>query len=117
MSQAKKRLLTVIEAVAGVLGNTRAVCRKSYIHPVVIDAYMDGSLTTACQAPADAACPLDVARTAAGRDGGGAPAGGQTAVRQGEFVDRWASFRVRARPEGPVPAGRNPRGRLNVCSI
>jgi DNA topoisomerase-1 len=45
MSQAKKRLLTVIEAVAGVLGNTRAVCRRSYIHPVVIDAYMDGSLT------------------------------------------------------------------------
>ena len=45
MSQAKKRLLTVIEAVAGVLGNTRAVCRKSYIHPTVIDAYMDGSLT------------------------------------------------------------------------
>jgi DNA topoisomerase I len=45
MSQAKKQLLTVIEAVAGVLGNTRAVCRKSYIHPVVIDSYMDGSLT------------------------------------------------------------------------
>lgn len=45
MSQAKKKLLTVIEAVAGVLGNTRAVCRKSYIHPRVIDAYMDGSLT------------------------------------------------------------------------
>ena len=44
MSKAKKTLLTVIEAVAGVLGNTRAVCRKSYIHPVVIDAYMDGSL-------------------------------------------------------------------------
>jgi len=46
MSQAKKRLLAVIEAVAGVLGNTRAVCRKSYIHPVVIDAYMDGSLAS-----------------------------------------------------------------------
>jgi len=45
MSKAKKTLLTVIEAVAGVLGNTRAVCRKSYIHPVVIDAYMSGSLT------------------------------------------------------------------------
>jgi DNA topoisomerase-1 len=44
MSRAKKTLLTVIEAVAGVLGNTRAVCRKSYIHPVVIDAFMDGSL-------------------------------------------------------------------------
>jgi len=26
-------------------------------------------------------------------------------------------FRVRARPEGPVQADRNPRGRLNVFSI
>jgi DNA topoisomerase-1 len=45
MSRAKKTLLTVIEAVAGVLGNTRAVCRKSYIHPVVIDSFMPGALT------------------------------------------------------------------------
>jgi DNA topoisomerase-1 len=44
LSKAKKTLLTVIEAVAGVLGNTRAVSRKSYIHPVVIDAYMSGAL-------------------------------------------------------------------------
>ena len=26
------------------LGNTRAVCRKCYVHPAVIDAYMDGSM-------------------------------------------------------------------------
>jgi DNA topoisomerase-1 len=30
--------------VAKHLGNTRAVCRKCYIHPAVIDAYMDGTL-------------------------------------------------------------------------
>ena len=42
--RAKKQVLQVVEAVAGVLGNTRTVCRKSYIHPHVIDAYMDGSL-------------------------------------------------------------------------
>jgi DNA topoisomerase I len=40
---AKKNVLKAIEAVAGVLGNTRAVCRKSYIHPVVMDAYLDGT--------------------------------------------------------------------------
>ena len=45
-AQAKKHLLRAIEAVAKMLGNTRAVCRKSYIHPVVIDAFMDGSLPT-----------------------------------------------------------------------
>ena len=30
--------------VAERLGNTRAVCRKCYIHPAVIDAYLDGSM-------------------------------------------------------------------------
>ncbi len=41
---AKKNLLRAVEAVAGILGNTTAVCRKSYIHPAVIDSYMDGSM-------------------------------------------------------------------------
>jgi DNA topoisomerase-1 len=40
VSAAKKTVLQVIEAVAGVLGNTRAVCRKSYIHPRVIDTFL-----------------------------------------------------------------------------
>jgi DNA topoisomerase-1 len=43
-AQAKKNVLKAIEAVAGLLGNTRAVCRKSYIHPAIIDSYMDGSM-------------------------------------------------------------------------
>ncbi len=42
-AQAKKNVLEAIEAVAGMLGNTRAVCRKSYIHPAIIDSYTDGS--------------------------------------------------------------------------
>jgi DNA topoisomerase I len=41
-AKAKKNVLKAIEAVAGMLGNTRAVCRTSYIHPAVTDAYMDG---------------------------------------------------------------------------
>ena len=44
INQAKKDVVKAIEAVAGVLGNTPAVCRKSYIHPGVIDAYVDGSI-------------------------------------------------------------------------
>jgi DNA topoisomerase-1 len=43
-AQAKKNVLRAIEAVAGLLGNTRTVCRKSYIHPAIIDSYMDGSM-------------------------------------------------------------------------
>jgi DNA topoisomerase-1 len=42
--RAKKNVVQAIEAVAGMLGNTKAVCRKSYIHPAVIDSYMDGSM-------------------------------------------------------------------------
>jgi DNA topoisomerase-1 len=41
---ATRKIAKAIEAVAKVLGNTRAVCRKCYIHPVVLEAYRDGSL-------------------------------------------------------------------------
>ncbi len=42
--QAKKNVVAAIETVSKKLGNTPTVCRKSYIHPQIIDAYMDGSL-------------------------------------------------------------------------
>jgi DNA topoisomerase-1 len=40
----ERQVVTAVTAVAGMLGNTRAVCRKSYIHPAVIEAYLDGGL-------------------------------------------------------------------------
>jgi DNA topoisomerase-1 len=40
----KKNVLRAIEHVAERLGNTPAVCRKSYIHPAVLEAYTEGSL-------------------------------------------------------------------------
>ncbi len=40
----KRNVVAAIEAVAKKLGNTKAVCRKCYVHPAVIDSYMDGSL-------------------------------------------------------------------------
>jgi len=43
-TQAKKNMLRAIETVAERLGNTPAICRKSYVHPMVLDAYMDGAL-------------------------------------------------------------------------
>ncbi|MBC5829962.1 MAG: DNA topoisomerase IB [Candidatus Eremiobacteraeota bacterium] len=39
---AKKNLNEVIKSVAQRLGNTPAVCRKCYIHPTVIESYMEG---------------------------------------------------------------------------
>ena len=43
-AQAKKNIVTAIESVARRLGNTPAVCRKCYVHPEILDAYMDGTL-------------------------------------------------------------------------
>ncbi|WP_091740051.1 DNA topoisomerase IB [Phenylobacterium immobile] len=42
---AKRSVNTCIKAVAGLLGNTAAVCRKAYVHPFVVDAYAQGALT------------------------------------------------------------------------
>ncbi|MDF1586100.1 DNA topoisomerase IB [Marinimicrococcus flavescens] len=44
---AKRNITQAIERVAGRLGNTPAICRKSYVHPEILDAYMDGSLLEA----------------------------------------------------------------------
>jgi DNA topoisomerase-1 len=41
--EAKRRVATAVEQVAKRLGNTKAVCRKCYIHPAILDAYMDGA--------------------------------------------------------------------------
>jgi len=38
----KRDLVRAVESVAERLGNTKAVCRKSYIHPAVLAAYMEG---------------------------------------------------------------------------
>ncbi len=43
-SQAKKNVKAAISAVAHMLGNTPTVCRKCYVHPAVLETYLDGSL-------------------------------------------------------------------------
>ncbi len=43
-TQAKKNVVRAIESVARRLGNTPSVCRKCYIHPGVLDAYLDGTM-------------------------------------------------------------------------
>jgi len=44
VTQLKKNVVKAVEQVAQRLGNTRAVCRKSYIHPTVVEAYLQGIL-------------------------------------------------------------------------
>jgi DNA topoisomerase I len=40
----RKAIVDAVKAVASHLGNTPAICRRSYIHPVILDSYMDGTL-------------------------------------------------------------------------
>ena len=41
-THAKREIVRAIESVARSLGNTKAVCRKCYIHPAILDAYAEG---------------------------------------------------------------------------
>jgi DNA topoisomerase-1 len=61
-SQAKHNVVEAIKAAAEHLGNTPAICRKSYVHPQVLDAYFDGTLLDAFElgTPKDAAAGLSL---------------------------------------------------------
>jgi DNA topoisomerase-1 len=52
-AQAKKNIVRAIETVAEKLGNTPSICRKCYVHPAVIDAYMDGAMLEGLRARAE----------------------------------------------------------------
>ena len=41
--QAKANIKNAIEAVAKILGNTSAICRQCYIHPIVLETYLNGN--------------------------------------------------------------------------
>jgi DNA topoisomerase I len=41
--QATANIKTAIGAVAKILGNTPAICRKCYVHPAVLETYLDGT--------------------------------------------------------------------------
>ena len=40
-AQAKRNVLRAIESVASKLGNTPAICRKCYVHPVILETYLE----------------------------------------------------------------------------
>jgi DNA topoisomerase-1 len=53
-AQARKNIVRAIEQVAERLGNTPAICRKCYVHPAVIEAYLDSSAAQALKQKAEA---------------------------------------------------------------
>ena len=40
----KKNIKAAIESVAKRLGNTPTICRKCYVHPHVLESYLDGTM-------------------------------------------------------------------------
>ena len=61
-AEGRRTVAQAVEAVARALGNTKAVCRKCYIHPRVIDAYLGGSLPRLMNGAADEAGLVRVLR-------------------------------------------------------
>lgn len=48
-TEAKRNMMRAIKAVAKMLGNTPAICRRSYVHPAVLNTYLDGTLVRQLQ--------------------------------------------------------------------
>ena len=51
--QAKRNVTQAIEAVAKMLGNTAAICRRCYVHPAILDGYLTGQTIATIQQRAD----------------------------------------------------------------
>ncbi|MFL5778658.1 MAG: DNA topoisomerase IB [Chloroflexota bacterium] len=65
----RKNVVEAIRQTAGHLGNTPAVCRRSYVHPAVLDAYFDGRIGGALvEAAEDQAAPPPEASAEEERD-------------------------------------------------
>lgn len=56
--EAKNNIATAVNRAAEQLGNTPAVCRKCYVHPEIIDAYLDGSLEALTASKASRKSPM-----------------------------------------------------------
>lgn len=59
---ASANIVEAVKSVARHLGNTPAVCRKSYIHPAVLESYLDGSMLESLKQQAEEAIENEVGR-------------------------------------------------------
>lgn len=108
----KRAAAAVVKHVAAQLGNTPAVCRKSYIHPRVLSCYLDGSLQprlarykARLREPEMLAVEGLVMRLLAGWQSGGAAATEAADRAVGlAFGERWARLPGATRPHARRPA-------------
>jgi DNA topoisomerase-1 len=59
-AQAKRNLRAAIEKVSARLGNTQAICRKCYVHPEILNSYMDGNLVLELKSKAESELQSDM---------------------------------------------------------
>jgi DNA topoisomerase-1 len=55
--EAERNIVRAIDQVSERLGNTRAVCRKYYVHPALISAYLEGRTVELPEAPQQGRLP------------------------------------------------------------
>ena len=49
----KRNVRAAIDKVAARLGNTSTICRKCYVHPEVLNSYLDGNLVLELKSKAE----------------------------------------------------------------
>jgi DNA topoisomerase-1 len=62
---AKRNITAAIQTVAARLGNTPTICRKSYIHPDVLEGYLEGGLVDGLKADIERELAVDLKGLAA----------------------------------------------------
>jgi DNA topoisomerase-1 len=120
-TQAKKQLVSAIRGVADKLGNTPAVCRKCYIHPIVIDGFLRqrGSRRARSRMAPVAGLDADEIRLLSTLRRQAAPLRERSAARRarGNEATRPRRAVVRGRPgRGARPARATSRGSQSVVS-
>ena len=96
-AQAKRNLRAAIEKVAARLGNTPAICRKCYVHPEVLNSYLDGNLVLELKSNAESEL-RNMETSEAGRGGGFSIAARAACERGGDFAKTAGPCRlIRAR--------------------
>ena len=54
LAQAKRNVVRAVESVAARLGNTPAICKKCYIHPEILEGYLEGTMIETVRKRAEA---------------------------------------------------------------
>lgn len=64
-AEMKRKLGDVLTSVSSALGNTVAVCRKYYIHPVIFEMYENGTISNYLDEPEVIDAPAEEGRLTA----------------------------------------------------